>query len=109
MSLSNEQNCIFFNALIKNGAPVVIADVKLFQEFRDSIPPNLHEEYYNEKTGNLLTKIKNKRGDNSETWNHYYTTYITDILSSLKQKNSQEATEKVRSMLIKIEEELEGE
>jgi phage terminase large subunit-like protein len=108
MNLSTQQNCIFFNSLIKNGSPINVSDVQLFQQFRDNLTPEIQSEYYS-KIEPLIEQIKTTKGDTVETWMQYHSTYVQDILSCLKNNDAQTALEKTRNMLQEIEADLQGE
>jgi hypothetical protein len=106
--LSHTNNCLIFNALRNNGAPMNVSDIKFFQKFRADMLPEVQQEYY-DRSNNLVNLIKTTKGDTSEVWNSYYTTYVQSIISDLRSRKPNDAAVKMRQMVEAIEKELMGE
>jgi hypothetical protein len=105
MLLSYSHNCIIYNAILNNSNPADNDDILLLQNLRSASDLTKIEEYYS-RAKELVSKIIIQQGNTVETWDHYYNTYVGNIINLLKNNETEEATNKILEMLDLVETEL---
>ena len=102
---SNTNNCLIFNALAFSGGSVDPADITLLTNVRSDTNPETVPNYYL-RAEKIVSRIKDIKGHTVQTWSHYKTLYIDDVLSSLRSNESDVAISKLQNALTSIENEL---
>lgn len=103
--LSYEHNCLIYNAILKNAISVDDQDVLLLQKLRSATDTNIIIDYYN-RSAELVPKINKIYKTDNLVWDRCYHQYVKDIVTSLKNRNNNEALEKISKMLDSLESDL---
>jgi len=109
MSSSNTNNCIIFNSLLFNSESTISSyddpTIVAFRKFREWDSHTKTGSNYRYRAEKIVTKIKQRKGHITHTWDYYYNTYVEDIVNSVVAERYTEAQEKMRLMLVACESE----
>lgn len=101
---SNTNNCIVYNSIAYCGNSINYEDITLLTNLRFD-NDDLIANYY-QRAEKLVSKIKDIKGHTIQTWSHYKTVYIDDVLSSLRSNEPDVALSKLQNAVTSIEVEL---
>lgn len=101
--LSRADNCLIYNAINYNGLPKNLSDIQLLQGLRATAGQEQKVLDYYVRSEPLVQKIKRLHHEDPVIWNIYYTKYIEEILSSLRNGQDQQTHELIDAMLTKLE------
>lgn len=100
--LSNEETCIFYNALTRNGDPHDDTDVLLLQNFRSMNTEETVIDYY-VRSKNIVKDLNEKGGDSQKLWMDITLRYVRPILDEVRANNNPAALSKIHTMLGELE------
>lgn len=103
MTTSDRTNCVFYNALTRNGHPLDTEEVKLLQRFRE-LNANDVESYY-QRSISIVRKFTVYPAKNQEFWQNITIRYVRPILDHLRTKNYEHAMRRINIMLDELEKE----
>lgn len=103
--LSRADNCLIYNALNYNGMPKNFSDIQLLQGLRGTPGQEQKVINYYMRSEPLVQKIKRLHHEDPVIWNIYYTTYIEEIINSLRIGNPEQTHSLIDAMLTKLESE----
>lgn len=98
---SDRTNCIFYNALTRNGHALDPAEVKLLQKFRELNVTDV-EDYYR-RAPDIVKKLTMYPAKDQEYWQNLTTRYVRPILDHLRTDNYDHAMRRIKIMLDDLE------
>lgn len=99
--MSNFDNCVLYNAILKDGNPFDNKDVN-YLIFLQGLHEQAIAEYY-DRSERLIRKMRELGVDNGETWSEIDRVHVTDIIELIKEKNYAEVPVKIREMIENLE------
>ena len=100
--LSREDNCVFYNALTKNGDPYDDGDVVVLQDFRSVIPEAQVLNYYI-RASKIVQAVNAEPGDHTDLWMDITRTYVYPILDLVRAESYESAYASILTMLTELE------
>jgi len=102
---SNPENCIIYNCMLYNSNTFTSEDVLAFGGLGEYLTTtNITSDYYF-RSKKIVTTIKNKKGNTTETWDYYHNLYFTPLINTLKTRAFDQGIFQIQQMMTAIEKE----
>jgi hypothetical protein len=99
--MSDFDNCIFFNAIIKNSNPYDDNEISELKNLHD-LPNSILDEYY-DRSKKIISKMSELGVDTNSTWDDIDKMYLTEIRQQVRDNKRNFLVENIRNVLITLE------
>jgi len=99
--MSDFDNCIFYNAIMKNNNPYDDNEISELKNLHD-LPNSILDEYYG-RSKKIISKMSELGVDTNSTWDEIDRVYLSDIRQQVNDDNRQSLVENIRNVLITLE------
>ncbi len=99
--ISDFDNCIFYNAIMKNSNPYDDDEISDLKNLHD-LPNAMLDEYYG-RSKKIISKMSELGVDTNPTWDEIDKVYLTEIRRKVRDDERQSLVEDIRNVLITLE------
>ena len=99
--VSDFDNCIFFNAIMKNSNPYDDDEISELKNLHD-LPNSALDEYYI-RSKKIISKMSELGADTNSTWDEIDKVYLSDIRQQIKGERRHNLVESIRTVLATLE------
>ena len=99
--VSDFDNCIFYNAIMKNSNPYDDEEISDLKNLHD-LPNVMLDEYYG-RSKKIISKMIELGIDTNSTWDEIDRVYLSDIRQQVRDDKRQSLVENIRNVLITLE------
>jgi len=99
--MSDFDNCIFYNAIIKNSNPYDDNEISELKNLHD-LPNSILDEYYG-RSKKIISKMSELGVDTNSTWDDIDKMYLVEIRQQVRDNKRNFLVENIRNVLITLE------
>lgn len=99
--MSDFDNCIFYNAIMKNSNPYDDSEISDLKNLHD-LPNSILDEYYG-RSKKIISKMIELGVDTNSTWDEIDRVHLTEIRQQIRDDKRHSLVENIRNVLITLE------
>tara|TARA_B100000965_G_C19574638_1_gene750750 strand:+ start:465 stop:812 length:348 start_codon:yes stop_codon:yes gene_type:complete len=99
--VSDFDNCIFYNAIMKNSNPYDDEEISDLKNLHD-LPNVMLDEYYG-RSKKIISKMKELGVDTNPSWDEIDVVYLTEIRRKVRDDERHDLVDDIRNVLTTLE------